>query len=96
MFLHLRDLAEGEAFLVHCTAGKDRTGVFAALVLQLMGVGYEEIAEEYALTEVGLRDWKPIVVERLMREPALRADREGVENMISARRVCCHRKRVTW
>ncbi|MEZ4657859.1 MAG: tyrosine-protein phosphatase [Caldilineaceae bacterium] len=36
--------------LVHCTAGKDRTGLIAALMLGLAGVDDATIAEDYALT----------------------------------------------
>ena len=36
--------------LVHCTAGKDRTGLITALVLGLAGVPIETIAEDYALS----------------------------------------------
>jgi protein-tyrosine phosphatase len=35
----------------HCTAGKDRTGVLAALVLGHLGVPDDDIAADYALTE---------------------------------------------
>jgi hypothetical protein len=38
--------------LIHCTAGKDRTGIVAALVLRLAGVGIDAIAADYALTDV--------------------------------------------
>ncbi|MDN5586289.1 MAG: tyrosine-protein phosphatase [Brevibacterium sp.] len=34
----------------HCSAGKDRTGVVAAFVLTLLGVGRHEILEEYSIT----------------------------------------------
>ncbi len=46
------DLMTDEAFpvLIHCTAGKDRTGIIAALMLGLAGVDHETIAEDYALT----------------------------------------------
>ena len=44
----------GNAIIVHCTAGKDRTGVFSALILSLCGVDDETVAEEYALTKQGL------------------------------------------
>jgi protein-tyrosine phosphatase len=49
----LRVLAAPEALpaVFHCTAGKDRTGVLAALVLGQLGVPDEAIAEDYALTE---------------------------------------------
>jgi len=36
------------AVLFHCTAGKDRTGVAAALLLDLAGVDREEIAADHA------------------------------------------------
>jgi protein tyrosine/serine phosphatase len=39
----------------HCAAGKDRTGVVAALVLALLGVDDAQIAEDYALTQRGLK-----------------------------------------
>lgn len=41
--------------VVHCAAGKDRTGVVCALTLALLGVPDEIIAEEYALTTVGMK-----------------------------------------
>lgn len=34
----------------HCTAGKDRTGVVAALVLRVLGVGDDDIVADYLLT----------------------------------------------
>lgn len=37
--------------LVHCAAGKDRTGIAIALVLRLLGVGHEEVVVDYLLTE---------------------------------------------
>jgi protein-tyrosine phosphatase len=36
--------------VVHCSAGKDRTGIVCALTLAAVGVGAEEIAADYALT----------------------------------------------
>jgi protein-tyrosine phosphatase len=37
--------------VVHCVAGKDRTGVVCALTLALLGVADDDIAADYALTE---------------------------------------------
>ena len=39
----------------HCTAGKDRTGVIAAMVLELCGVARADIVADYAVTEIHLR-----------------------------------------
>lgn len=36
--------------LFHCTAGKDRTGIVAALLLLVAGVAEDEIAADYVLT----------------------------------------------
>lgn len=41
----------GAPVLIHCTAGKDRTGVAVALLLELIGVDREWILADYALTE---------------------------------------------
>ena len=37
--------------LFHCRLGKDRTGVFAALVLKLLGVSDDDAVQDYMLTE---------------------------------------------
>jgi protein-tyrosine phosphatase len=42
--------------LVHCHAGKDRTGVIVALVLRLAGVSADAIADDYAISGVQLAD----------------------------------------
>jgi protein-tyrosine phosphatase len=39
-----------DAALFHCTAGKDRTGLVAALLLSLAGVATEDIIADYAMT----------------------------------------------
>ncbi len=40
--------------LVHCTAGKDRTGVLLALVMDVVGVSPEDSAAEYGLSEASI------------------------------------------
>ena len=42
--------AEGNAVVFHCSAGKDRTGLLAALILEVLGVEAETIADDYLLT----------------------------------------------
>lgn len=52
--------------LVHCTAGKDRTGLTVALALSAVGVSVEQILGDYALTEHNLRgEWTRVMVEQL-------------------------------
>jgi protein-tyrosine phosphatase len=41
---------ENAPAVFHCAAGKDRTGLIAALVLALVGVGEEDIVADFALT----------------------------------------------
>lgn len=58
----LRIIADERAapVVVHCVAGKDRTGVVCALTLGLLGVADEDIAADYALSAISARrfaDW---------------------------------------
>ena len=41
----------GSPVLVHCAAGKDRTGVMIALLLDVAGVGHDDIVADYAATD---------------------------------------------
>lgn len=58
--------------LIHCTAGKDRTGIFFGILFDFLGVPREQIAEEYNLTELGLRGVRDEVVARLMQSPGFK------------------------
>jgi len=60
-----------ETVLVHCTAGKDRTGLVIALVLSAVGVDRDEVVADYAATEANLAgEW----VERMLASLAERTD----------------------
>jgi protein-tyrosine phosphatase len=41
--------------VVHCRAGKDRTGLVSAVLLRLAGVSRDHVGADYALTEENLR-----------------------------------------
>ncbi len=48
----IRLLVDGQLPLVfHCTAGKDRTGVLAALILRALEVPERDVVEDYLLTD---------------------------------------------
>ena len=47
-FAHL--LESNEPTVFHCTAGKDRTGFAAALVLAALGASHDEVMRDYLLT----------------------------------------------
>lgn len=53
MFARISETPD-EAFLIHCSGGKDRTGVGAALILSALGVDRETIMEDYLLTNTVL------------------------------------------
>jgi protein-tyrosine phosphatase len=48
LFAHL--LEDPAPLVIHCTAGKDRTGFACALILHALGVDEDLIAEDYLLT----------------------------------------------
>lgn len=54
--------AEPAPVLVHCAAGKDRTGLVVALVLRLVGVERDAVLADFALTT----DAMPEVMRRLI------------------------------
>ena len=79
-------IADGQLpALFHCSAGKDRTGVFGGVLLDLLGVGRERILGDYALSDehydalyrMFLRDRRIHDFDRIDPEriaPLLRAD----------------------
>ncbi|HET7518313.1 MAG TPA: tyrosine-protein phosphatase [Actinomycetes bacterium] len=64
------------AVLVHCAAGKDRTGLISALLLGLVDVPAETIAADYAMTAELLRPRERRWLEGL--PPEERAEREAM------------------
>jgi protein-tyrosine phosphatase len=48
--------AERLPLVFHCSAGKDRTGVLAAILLSLLGVSDDDIAADYALSRAAMRE----------------------------------------
>lgn len=71
--------------LFHCVAGKDRTGVMAALLLAIADVAPEAIARDYAMSTTHLRD---AYLQRYSKQDpadvleAVRCPEAGVHNML--------------
>ncbi|MBA3742571.1 tyrosine-protein phosphatase [Sporichthya sp.] len=51
--------------VVHCSAGKDRTGLVIGLLLSVLGVADEVVAQDYAITETAYSDHER---ERMIRK----------------------------
>jgi protein-tyrosine phosphatase len=49
--LHVIATADAHPVVFHCVAGKDRTGVIAAVLLGLLGVGEDDIVADYVMTQ---------------------------------------------
>jgi rhodanese-related sulfurtransferase len=86
IFEYIRD--DGRPFVFHCTAGKDRTGIFGMLLLLLLGVDKNTIAKEYELTTIGLKPEHPKIRQKFLETIDKLRDKLGVdlqefENLIS-------------
>jgi protein-tyrosine phosphatase len=84
----LRVIASAPAgpLLFHCVAGKDRTGIIAALLLTLADVIPEFIAADYAestqmLGDAYLRRYKDVDPQDVLE--SVRCPKEGVHNMLA-------------
>ena len=70
----VRTIARADgAVLVHCAAGKDRTGVVVALALDAAGVDRAAIVGDYLATA----DRIEAILQRLVSSPTYRAELEG-------------------
>ncbi|MDF3312718.1 tyrosine-protein phosphatase [Rhodococcus sp. T2V] len=76
--------ASGDApTVVHCTAGKDRTGLVIALTLTAVGVDRRDVVADYAMTEIMLAgDWSLAMAEK-MRSRGL-PDAVDVDHLVGA------------
>lgn len=63
----VRGVLADQPVLVHCTVGKDRTGVTVALALAAAGVEHGAVVADYARTEALLPEWRNQSVLRWLR-----------------------------
>jgi protein-tyrosine phosphatase len=84
MFEALLELDDG-AFLVHCSAGKDRTGFACALILHALGVPEDTVLEDYLLTNEHI-DFEGRVLRLAARyEPHGLPDRDSIMALAGVR-----------
>lgn len=70
----LRAIATADgAALVHCAAGKDRTGTTVALALRLVGADRDAVVADYAASDEKMQ----LIIDRLMTSPVYRPNLEG-------------------
>ncbi|MFD8317823.1 tyrosine-protein phosphatase [Kitasatospora purpeofusca] len=78
----------------HCASGKDRTGLIAALVLSLLGVGEDDVAADFALTELAtarlVADWHAANPGRTLRWPGFGRAPEDVIRLVLADLTAAH------
>jgi len=82
----LRGLAAGEqAAVIHCAAGKDRTGSLAALTLRLLDVPHDAVMADYLLTNTvtNLDHRIPLMRERIFTRYGVRPSDEALGRMMS-------------
>jgi len=81
--------------MFHCAAGKDRTGIAAALILDLLGVDRDIIGEDYAVTDQFFARGCELIakdpfgselrgIDQSIWEPVMRADPAYLTSMFDA------------
>ncbi len=82
---------EYRPLVFHCTAGKDRAGTCAALILLTLGVPEETVIFDYELTNKCLKDWVNIIRQTIKEDghdpepldPFLVAKRDYIVSLIT-------------
>jgi protein-tyrosine phosphatase len=78
------EIGEGGAGVVHCAAGKDRTGIACALTLLSLGVDEETVFADYEFTNqaVDLEKRMPRIQARMEERLARKLDPEALRPML--------------
>lgn len=72
--------------VVHCTAGKDRTGFASALILLSLGVPEKTVFEDYMLTNLYRRNFYSFVLRWVSLYSFFRTDPDDLVPLLEARR----------
>ena len=78
------ELSEGGVGVIHCAAGKDRTGIGCALTLLMLGVDEETVFADYEFTNqaVDLEKRMPRIQARMEERLARKLDPESLRPML--------------
>ncbi len=85
--LHVIAEADAHPIVFHCVAGKDRTGVVAAVLLGLLGVCDDDIIADYALTQ----EVMPAMIDRWNSQPEISPDKDFPAHILRAEATTMHR-----
>ena len=90
--LFARMLAPGGLpILLHCSAGKDRTGFGSALLLTALGVAWDDVIEDYLATN---RLWRRETANMFDLPPDIKEVLLGAHETLPRRRVRCRKRRI--
>ncbi|KAI1177167.1 protein-tyrosine phosphatase-like protein [Nemania sp. FL0916] len=85
---HVRD-RPGDPFLVHCTAGRDRTGVISGLLQHLAGADADAIATDWQLSRIGTEPVRAMLIEFARKGTgAYSDDQPGFQNLVNLSKSC--------
>ncbi|KAI0015997.1 protein-tyrosine phosphatase-like protein [Xylariomycetidae sp. FL0641] len=85
---HVRDRPQ-DPFLFHCTAGRDRTGVFSGLLLTLAGVSEEAVKQDWLLSRIGTEPVRPMLLQFAMKGTnAIDYEQPGFLNLANLKPSC--------
>ena len=83
LFKELLALPADSALLFHCSAGKDRTGIAAALILSALGVDKKTIIEDYLSTNYYRRNENVMAIKGMV--AMYKLDEEVAKNLMAAK-----------
>ncbi|MDO4962261.1 MAG: tyrosine-protein phosphatase [Eubacteriales bacterium] len=66
-FLTMLSEQKSGSVLWHCTAGKDRTGLAAVFILEILGVPYERILDDYLSTNTFIAPEVELIMDMIQR-----------------------------
>ncbi|KAI0141710.1 protein-tyrosine phosphatase-like protein [Xylariaceae sp. FL1272] len=85
---HVRDRPQ-DPFLVHCTAGRDRTGVFGGLLLALAGASEDIILLDWLLSRIGTEPVREMLLAFAKKGTESSGEAQaGFLNLVSLKRSC--------